>query len=120
ARLRKSATLREMGINPYPSRSGRTHYVGPVVAEFERFEGQTVTVAGRLMSFRKMGALTFGHLQDQSGRIPLYLRRDTLQPTEVAAGTLGYADLSLLDMGDVVEATGKVVRTERGEISVLA
>jgi lysyl-tRNA synthetase class 2 len=108
-----------MGINPYPAKSHRTHHVGPLVERFAEFEGQTVTVAGRLISFRKMGALTFGHLQDQSGRIQLYLRRDTLQPTDTAAGTLGYADLNLLDMGDLVEAKGTVTRTERGEISVL-
>src|SRR5688500_3947369 len=106
ARVRKVAALRELGINPYPSRSHRTHDVGPLVAEFERFDGQRAVVAGRLLSFRKMGALTFGHVQDQTGRIQLYFRRDTVRPTDVAAGTLGYADLNLLDIGDLVEAAG--------------
>ena len=44
-RLRKAAALREMGINPYPSRSARTHFAGPLVERYGEFEGQTVTVA---------------------------------------------------------------------------
>ena len=71
------------------------------------------------MSWRKQGALAFGHVQDQTGRIQLFLRRQLVQATVAADGTLGYADFNLLDMGDVVEATGKVMKTERGEISVL-
>lgn len=118
-RLRKAATLREMGINPYPSRSARTQVAGPLVERYGEFEGQTVTIAGRILSWRKQGALSFGHLQDQTGRIQLYLRRDTVQPTDAAAGTLGYTDKNLLDIGDIIEATGTVTKTERGEISIL-
>ena len=63
--------------------------------------------------------MAFGHVQDQTGRIQLFLRRQLVQPTAAADGILGYAEMNLLDLGDVVEATGKVVRTERGEVSVL-
>jgi lysyl-tRNA synthetase class 2 len=120
ARLHKVAALREMGINPYPSRSVRTHFARDVLEDYGGHEGKTATVAGRLMSFRKHGALAFGHLQDQTGRIQLYLRRDRLRPTDPAAGRLGYEHLNLFDIGDVVEAAGSVTRTERGEISILA
>ncbi len=120
ARLKKVAELRALGIDPYPARSARSDYAGPLVGDFERHEGRRVTVAGRLMSYRKHGALSFGHLQDQTGRIQLYLRRDALRATDPAAGTLGYAELHLWDVGDLVEATGTVTRTERGEISILA
>lgn len=78
-----------------------------------------VTVAGRLMSWRKQGALAFAHIQDQTGKLQLFLRRNLVQPTDSTTGRLGYAETNLLDMGDVLEASGKVVRTERGEISVL-
>jgi lysyl-tRNA synthetase class 2 len=71
------------------------------------------------MSWRKQGALAFAHIQDQTGKLQLFLRRNLVQPTDASAGRLGYAETNLLDMGDVIEATGKVVRTERGEISVL-
>ncbi len=118
-RLGKVASLRELGLNPYPSRCRRTHYAKAILDDFASLEGKPVTVAGRLMAWRKQGALAFGHIQDQSGRIQLFLRRQLVQPTDPAAQTLGYANLNLLDLGDTVEATGKVVKTERGEISVL-
>src|SRR5262249_45292291 len=118
-RIAKSASLRSTGLNPYPSRSRRTHYTKPILDNFQSHEGQTVTVAGRLMSWRKQGALAFAHIQDQTGRIQLFFRRNLVQPTDSKEGRLGYSETNLLDLGDIVEATGKVVRTERGEISVL-
>jgi len=71
------------------------------------------------MSWRKQGALAFAHIQDQTGKIQLFLRRNLVQPTDAAAGRLGYAETNLLDLGDLIEATGKIIRTERGEISIL-
>ena len=118
-RLGKAAALRNLGLNPYPSRSRRTHYAQAILDDFPGHDGKLVTVAGRLMSWRKQGAQAFGHVQDQTGRIQLFLRRQLVQATGSADGTLGYADFNLLDMGDVVEATGKVMKTERGEVSVL-
>ncbi|MEO6183280.1 MAG: lysine--tRNA ligase, partial [Verrucomicrobiota bacterium] len=118
-RVAKVASLRSMGLNPYPSCSKRTHYTKTLLDEFESHEGQTVTVAGRLMSWRKQGALAFAHVQDQTGRLQLFLRRNLVQPTDAKDGMIGYAETNFLDLGDIVEATGKVIRTERGEISVL-
>ena len=118
-RAAKAAALRALGLNPYPSRSARTHYAKAILGDFSAHEGKLVTVAGRLMSWRKQGALAFAHLQDQTGRLQLFLRRNLVQATDAHAGRLGYAETNLLDLGDIVEATGKVVRTERGEISVL-
>jgi lysyl-tRNA synthetase, class II len=118
-RLGKADALRKLGLNPYPSRSRRTHYTKAIHDDFPGHDGKQVTVAGRLMSWRKQGALAFGHVQDQTGRIQLFLRRQLVQPTAAADGILGYAEMNLLDLGDLVEATGKVVRTERGEVSVL-
>jgi lysyl-tRNA synthetase class 2 len=118
-RLAKAAALRSLGLNPYPSRSRRTHYTKAILDDFARLEGQTATVAGRLVSWRKQGALAFANIQDQTGRLQLFLRRNLVQPTDSGAGSLGYADTNMLDLGDIIEAEGKVVRTERGEISVL-
>ena len=118
-RLQKAAAARALGLNPYPSRAGRTHYAKAILDGFEALQGETVTVAGRLMSWRKQGALAFGHVQDQTGRIQLFCRRQRVKPTDPAAGNLGYAEANLLDLGDIVEATGEVMKTERGEISVL-
>lgn len=119
-RAAKAESLRSLGLNPYPSRSKRTHYTKTILDDFENLEEKTVTVAGRLMSWRKQGALAFAHIQDQTGKLQLFIRRNLLQPTEGDTGTLGYTETHLLDIGDIVEATGKVMRTQRGEISVLA
>jgi len=118
-RLQKAASARALGLNPYPSRAQRTHYAKTILDDFEALKGAAVTVAGRLVSWRKQGALAFGHVQDQSGRIQLFCRRQMVQPTDKAAGILGYSEANLLDLGDIVEAAGEVVKTERGEISVL-
>jgi lysyl-tRNA synthetase class 2 len=117
-RINKAAAMREQGLPPYPSRSRRTHYAKALIDGFEALNGQEVTVAGRLMSWRKQGGLAFGHVQDQSGRIQLFLRKQAVKPKEAALENIGFAEFNLLDLGDIVEATGKLARTERGEISV--
>jgi lysyl-tRNA synthetase, class II len=90
------------------------------VENHEAMKGETVTVAGRLMSWRKMGGMAFGHLQDQSGQIQLALRRGEMSGTDAAAGTLGFENFNLIDLGDIVECTGKVGETKTGEKSVIA
>lgn len=117
-RINKAAAMREQGLQPYPSRSRRTHYARALIDNFEALNGQEVTVAGRLMSWRKQGGLAFGHIQDQSGRIQLFLRKQAVKAKDPALGNIGFTEFSLLDLGDIVEATGKLARTERGEISI--
>jgi len=117
-RVDKIKKLREMGINPYPSKSFRTHYAESVKERYEDFEGRKVTVAGRLMSHRPHGKLTFMHIQDQTGQIQLVLEKNSLEPTNSSSGCLGYKDIKLLDIGDFVESTGIVIKTRRGEISI--
>jgi lysyl-tRNA synthetase class 2 len=118
-RLGKAQTLRDMGLNPYPSRSGRTHYTGPILAHFAEHEGKEATVAGRLMSWRKQGGLAFGHIQDETGRVQLFLKKQNVQAANPEQGNIGFPEFNLLDLGDIVEASGKIMRTERGEISIL-
>jgi lysyl-tRNA synthetase class 2 len=119
ARLTKIASLRALGLNPYRSTSARTHYIAPLIGEFEKHENARVTVAGRLMSWRKQGSVSFGHIQDQTGTIQLLLKRQSVAPTDAATGTLGYAEINLLDVGDIVEGTGTVGKSQRGEISIM-
>ena len=118
-RIAKADALRAKGLSPYPSKSSRTHYAGAILAGFAQLDGQTVTVAGRLMAIRDQGALAFAHFQDQTGRLQLFLRKNVVAATDAATGSLGFADLNLVDLGDIVEATGKVMKTNRGEVSVL-
>jgi lysyl-tRNA synthetase class 2 len=117
-RLRKLAELRELGVDPYPAQSHRTHITDDIVSKFEQLEGQTVTVAGRIMGLRKFGKLAFIVLRDQSGQVQLFLHAPDVAPLDAATSTLGMNELPLLDTGDFVEATGEVIKTKTGEISV--
>ncbi|MCA9381148.1 lysine--tRNA ligase [Candidatus Dojkabacteria bacterium] len=117
-RIEKVNKLRELGFDPYPAKSNRTHLAGDIKNNFENLENETVTVAGRLMSWREHGALIFGDLQEQSGSIQLYIRQDELGDANVESGNLGFDNLNLVDIGDIIEVTGYVTKTKRGEISV--
>ena len=75
-------------------------------------------MAGRVLSIRSFGKLAFIKLQDASGEVQLYLQRDTMAELNAPRGILGMKQLRLLDTGDFVEATGTVLRTKTGEISV--
>jgi lysyl-tRNA synthetase class 2 len=118
-RIGKAQSLRQMGLNPFPSKSHRTHYTTEVLGKFDEFEGKEVTVAGRLLSWRKQGGLAFGHVQDERGKIQLFLKKQNVQAASKEKGNIGFPEFNLIDLGDIVEASGKVMRTERGEISVM-
>ena len=117
-RLRKLEELRELGFNAYPSDSHRTHNVADVTARFDELEGQTVTVAGRVLGLRKFGKLAFIALGDQSGQVQLFLHGPDVVETDGASGLVGMKHVNLLDTGDFVEATGEVMKTKTGEMSV--
>ena len=72
-RLRKLQELKDLGFNPYPADSHRTHNAGVVISDFENLENQTVTVAGRITAIRKFGKLAFIVVKDFSGSVQLYL-----------------------------------------------
>ncbi|MBQ3425828.1 MAG: lysine--tRNA ligase [Clostridia bacterium] len=78
---------------------------------FEKYEGQVVTIAGRLMSKRRMGKVGFGDLADRDGHIQIFAKKDILGEEE-------YDRFKKLDIGDIIGATGEVFKTETGEISV--
>lgn len=117
-RLRKLNELKELGLNPYPAESHRTHKAGAIVTQFDTLEGQIVTVAGRILGLRKFGKLAFITVKDVSGQIQLFLREGDVAELDVAHGVLGMKELPLLDTGDFIEATGEVIKTKTGEISV--
>ena len=82
-----------------------------IKANFDTLEGQSVSIAGRLMSKRGMGKVSFCDLQDKSGRIQLYARKDEMDEEQ-------YAAFKKYDIGDIVGVKGVVFRTQRGEMSV--
>ncbi len=118
-RLDKATKLREMNIDPYPAKCSRTHYTKDIIDNYDSMEGKTVTAAGRLMSWRPHGKLTFCHIQDQTGKVQLLLHKKELEETSADNHNIGYTDLKLLDVGDFIEVTGSLMKTQKGEITIL-
>jgi lysyl-tRNA synthetase class 2 len=118
-RLEKIEKLRELGINPYPAQSKKEYSNQEVLDKFDELQNQDITVAGRLMSWREHGKLVFGHLQDESGRIQLFVKSEELSETSKENQTIGFSDLNLLDVGDFIQVTGYLGTTSRGEKSVI-
>lgn len=117
-RLRKLDELRKLGVNPYPAEANRTHSISEVVAKFDELESQVVTVVGRLVTTRKFGKLAFLVLRDASGQVQLFLKSDTVEPLDASKSQIGMSEINLLDPSDFVEASGPVIRTKTGEISI--
>ena len=117
-RLRKLDELKALGVNPYPAESHRSHYASDITGNFEELASQPVTVAGRIMSIRKFGKLAFIVIKDAKGSIQLFIRDGDVAELDASRGVIGIKQLPLLDTGDFVEATGEVIKTKTGEISI--
>ncbi len=109
----KLDALRAAGRDPFAAeRFDVTHYAAEIVADFDRLDGHTVFLAGRVTSLRLMGKAAFLDLTDATGRIQIYLRRDEI-------GEDLYGDIQHhLDLGDIAGISGFVFKTKTGEISV--
>jgi lysyl-tRNA synthetase class 2 len=118
-KLRKLEQLRKLGVNPYPTNSKRTHLAAEVVNQFGKLEGKKVSLTGRIVNIRKFGKIAFIILKDSSGQLQLFLKDGELSDADHSASELSYSEINLLDTSDFVEATGKVIKTKTGEISVL-
>jgi lysyl-tRNA synthetase class 2 len=118
-RLEKLQKLKEKGIAPYPARARKDVLNSAIAGNFPAFEGKVLTLAGRLMSMREHGKVVFADIQDESGSIQLFIKSDRISGTSSTNQTIGFYDLSLLDVGDFVEACGEVTKTEAGEVSLL-
>ena len=110
-RLEKLEKLRDLGVNPYPYNFDVSHHSKEIVDGFDNMADKPVSVAGRIVSLRKMGKASFFHVQDMEGKIQVYIKRD-----EVGEGI--YEIFKLLDMGDIVGISGKVFKTKTEEVSV--
>lgn len=120
-RLEKAERLTESGVELFPRRVTRTHTSQQAITEFETLEAQDpeaaesleVTVCGRIRRLNIKGKVSFMHIEDESGRIQLFFRVDEL-------GDEPYSLIKekLVEMDDFVQATGTMMRTRAGEISV--
>lgn len=114
ARREKFEKLVVEGKNPFEVTTyEKTHYAKQIFDNYSQLEGANVCIAGRLVSKRVMGKASFGHLLDCTGKIQLYVSRDSL-------GEENYAEFKKLDVGDIVGFSGKVFTTQMGEISIHA
>jgi lysyl-tRNA synthetase class 2 len=112
-RRQKRDKLKEISIEAYPYYFNKTHFSDEVINNFDTFENKNVAISGRMMSIRLMGKAAFFHLQDQNGKIQVYIRNDNV-------GDKIFELFKMLDIGDIVGVEGKVFKTRTGEISVLA
>ena len=108
----KLKTLQDAGNDPFQiTKFDVSHHAEEVRAQFEALEDKEVTLAGRMMAKRVMGKASFAHIQDLSGKMQLYVARDSL-------GEEPYAGFKKLDIGDIIGVKGTVFKTKTGEISL--
>ncbi len=114
-RREKLARLKEMGVEPYPYNYKRTHSAKNVLDNFDDLEKseEKVSLAGRIMSLRLMGKSCFAHIQDASGRVQIYVKKDLV-------GEDKFEVFKLFDIGDHIGLTGPVFKTRTGEVTVRA
>ncbi|MDQ0228491.1 lysine--tRNA ligase [Bacillus sp. 7586-K] len=117
-RREKLHNLQEKGLDPFGQRFERTHQTQDII---DLYDGQTkeeldekeipVTIAGRIMTKRGKGKAGFAHIQDLSGQIQIYVRKD-------AIGDEAYEIFNSADLGDIIGVTGNVFKTKVGELSI--
>ena len=115
ARREKRAALEALGVQPFAYRYERTHTGVEALAAYRDEmgeDGPEISIAGRIESWRPKGKVVFGHIEDPSGRIQVYLRRDVLGAR--------FDLVDLLDLDDHVGITGRLFRTKAGEVTVRA
>ena len=116
------AKLRELGIEPYPAAEYPVNTTAAAILEGydpEKGNFNEVCIAGRLMSRRIMGAASFGELQDESGRIQIYVKRDEICPEEDKT-MYNTVWKRLMDIGDIIGIKGFAFITQTGQLSVHA
>lgn len=113
-RREKLAELQENGKDPFQiTKFDVTHHSMDVKDRYDELEGQTVSVAGRMMFKRVMGKASFCNIQDLKGNIQAYVARDNI-------GEDSYKDFKKYDVGDILGIVGEVFKTKTGEISIHA
>ncbi len=115
-RLEKLEAIKKLGFNPYPHSYNQTHHTDEILNKYSKLKKEEktkdkVSVAGRIMTLRMMGKASFGHLQDQSGKMQFYIREDEV-------GEKLYLLFKNLDLGDIVGIEGTIFCTKTGEVSI--
>ena len=108
AKVKKVEEFLARGISPYPYSYKRTSMASEIASNFSRNEGRNASIAGRIIRLRKMGKIIFMDLLDESGKLQVIFREDVVdkQSAEV---------LHLIDIGDILGAEGKIIKSESGK-----
>jgi len=119
-RMNKAEEYRQQGIDPFGGKFERTHLAQDIFDQYDSLskedlqeKGDTATVAGRIRTKRGKGKAGFAHIQDVSGQIQIYVRKDTV-------GEEAHQLFKSVDLGDIIGVTGEVFRTNTGELSIKA
>ena len=115
-RIEKLERINSMGINPYPYKYEQKNHASEILEKYQKLKNEEktkneVNIAGRIMTLRQMGKASFGHLQDESGKIQFYIKEDEV-------GKKQYTLFENLDLGDIIGIGGTVFRTKKGEVSI--
>jgi lysyl-tRNA synthetase class 2 len=112
-RLQKLQALREANIEPFPYKFDKTHDTQRLLDQFDSFvaSGETVSLAGRLMTIRSMGKSIFAHLQDGTGQMQIYVKKDNVSEDE-------FKLFNKADIGDIYGISGTPFVTHKGERSI--
>ncbi|MCB0723594.1 MAG: lysine--tRNA ligase [Ignavibacteriae bacterium] len=121
-RIEELEHIKQLGVNPYPHKFDVTAKSADVISSYkdpadddekEKQKENIVSIAGRIMSIRKMGKASFCHIKDEQGRIQTYIKKDEV-------GDTCYELFKLLDIGDIIGVKGYPFRTKTGEVSIHA
>jgi len=116
--IKELEEIRKMGIEPYPYKFDRAQFIKEIVEKYsnvkagEKIEDVKIAVAGRIRSKRRHGKLSFAHIEDSSGRIQVFIGADNVSEKE-------YKLFSKLNIGDIIGVEGGVIKTIKGELSIL-
>lgn len=111
-RIEKVEKIKELGFNPYDYKYERTHTAAQIVDNYDELKEEvTVKTAGRLMAIRRMGKANFCDLKDDQTSIQIYIQKNKVDEDQ-------YELFKLLDIGDIIGVTGKVMKSRTGEITI--
>ena len=120
SRIVKLEKLKSLGFDPYPAISKKDFDHSTLTENFSNLENEDVTTSGRILSIRSHGKIAFIDLKDASGRIQILLKDSSLGNLNPKYSELDFENINLLDSGDFLEVSGKLLKTARGEITIEA
>ncbi|MCX6763094.1 MAG: lysine--tRNA ligase [Candidatus Moranbacteria bacterium] len=111
-KLKKLENLRKAGVDPYPEKTGRTMENKEAVDKFDESQNKVIVLVGRVKSLRPMGGSAFAHIEDESGKMQVFLSKKNIDPEKYKLF------IDTMEIGDFVEVKGKLFKTKTEEITL--